>query len=175
MNERTYEKPKVTYWPAEELDAIEATMSGGGGGGGVGMRVGTAPEPYQWFQQGIHYSSTAIDLNNRILAIEIITAIVSLGLNGYVSAAISVANAIFYTCLSNNVDTLYYKSTLFELSRNACWHTSASPIWDYVGMASYDLFYADSAHTIFIEETLNSDLNDSESYLLDYLSDYLGV
>ncbi|NHM13733.1 hypothetical protein [Xiamenia xianingshaonis] len=27
----TYEKPRIHYWPAENLDAIEATMSGGGG------------------------------------------------------------------------------------------------------------------------------------------------
>ncbi len=35
----SYEKPTVTYWPAEELNSIEAKMSGGGGGSPISYKV----------------------------------------------------------------------------------------------------------------------------------------
>lgn len=47
----TYERPEIRFWSADELDAIQATMSGGGGGSsggggsGDGNLVGTY---YQW-------------------------------------------------------------------------------------------------------------------------------
>ncbi|MGN0039356.1 MAG: hypothetical protein ACI36Y_09560 [Coriobacteriales bacterium] len=45
-----YEKPEIEYWPAQELDAIVATMSGGSGGGYV---PADSSKPY-------NYKSTAL-------------------------------------------------------------------------------------------------------------------
>lgn len=45
-----YEKPEIEYWPAQELDAIVATMSGGSGGG---YAPADSSKPY-------NYKSTAL-------------------------------------------------------------------------------------------------------------------
>lgn len=44
--QKVYEKPQVVFWKAEQLDAIEATMSVGGGGGGTPGREILIPAPY---------------------------------------------------------------------------------------------------------------------------------
>lgn len=171
----SYEKPTVTYWPAEELNGIEAKMSGGGGGGGYsGEKVGSTPEPYQWFRRGTKNSSTAIDINNREAAINIVVAIILYGVNPGAALAVSIAEIIVETCINNGFNALYYKQSYFELCTNASWNTPYAPIWHPFGNASYTLFYADADCVLYVDDLLLSDLEDEHFYLLDCLRNYIG-
>jgi hypothetical protein len=63
INRMSYEKPEVTFWSAGELDAIEATMSGGVGGstGGSGGSANAKWVAYVYgFDYGDHVNTTAI-------------------------------------------------------------------------------------------------------------------
>lgn len=179
-NRIPYEKPEIDIWTSAELDRIEATMSGGSGGGGaLRIAVVSAPEPYQWFRCGTKASNTVLDISNINTAASIILSLMFAFVGNPVGVgagvAIQVANSIAGWYVNNYVDTMYYKSTLYQLDKDAAWNTPMEPIWHPVGNGFHVRFYADSSYTKIVDETLVSDLDSENEHLFSYLQKYLNV
>lgn len=109
-NKLPYEKPHFDWWTSSELDAIEATMSGGGGGSG------STGFTYAWDTTPI---ITETDSDIASLAVSIATGIIVAVItkNGSLTKAIagSVASAVASYLISKGISVVYYRSYCYLL------------------------------------------------------------
>lgn len=101
-----YDKPSLKYWLANDLDAMEATMSGGGTSGvGFGFY-------YEWDQEPSVSETTSVSLVGLAASVVVGIIVAAATKNGTATrmmagiAAEQVANAI----INANIEVTYYRT-----------------------------------------------------------------
>ncbi len=101
-----YEKPGLRYWLAEDLDAIEATMSGGGSSGtGFGFY-------YEWDQEPNVAETTSVSLVGLAASVVVGIIVAAATKNGTVARAMAgiVAEQAANAIINAGIETVYYRS-----------------------------------------------------------------
>jgi hypothetical protein len=137
----TYEKPELSFWTAEELDAIEATMSGGGGGG-TGYRLRWQDK---WFIDG---SEGDYSLEIGIVA-GVVTVIATKNLPFSAQVGAAVASAIAVWFVSRGFPIIYFKRYIQHLHMYVGTTGGGYEVWDLVGTAVRTEYYGNPDFTSF--------------------------
>lgn len=165
-NDPQYEKPAVVYWHAEELNRIEAKMSGGGGGGGGSNFY------YQWDQKP---KITETDDSVKGLAVSIVVGILAavatrnaaLGTQVIGSAVSAVAGQI----VSSGVEVVYYKT--YEYLLRAQPYNSSSGVGYVAGQALVTEYYEDRLRKVAISKpSMYTNVSSDLSYMLQRCPGY---
>lgn len=156
-----YEKPEIEYWPAQELDAIVATMSGGSGGSGIRLK---------WDDNWVDSGSE----NGYALAISAVTTmlctILTRNLATGEQVAASLVSSIAADIVSAGFATTYYTRRIQHLYMYAGYSAAGVDIWDLVGSAVKADYFSDSSHNNLIGSAEWNNVPSAFSYALSSLS-----
>jgi hypothetical protein len=153
---KAYIKPKFEYWPAAELDAIQAQMSGGGGGTGFYYVWDSEPEIWD--------SSSVLDsvVITTVVAVVVFIATKNANLSWQVGglAAGAVASAI----VALNLDVVYYRNYGYLLR---AFHVNPAVAGFVAGEARVTEYFADENHSFSLDTpTMYTNVSSDAQYRL---------
>lgn len=101
-----YEKPGLQHWPAADLDAIEAAMSGGGRSGtGFGFY-------YVWDQEPCVSDTASVSLAGLVASVIVGIIVAAATKNGAAARVFAgvVAEQVANAIINAGIETVYYRS-----------------------------------------------------------------
>ena len=156
----TYEKPVISYWPAEELNGIEAKMSGGGGGG---VRL-------KWADNWV-YSGSEGDYSLEIgIVATLVAAIATKNLTFSYQVGAGVAANIAGWFVSKSLPIIYYTQRVQHLYIYAGTMVGGYEAWDLVGSAVRAEYYGDASRSNYAGKIEFNNVPAMFSYMLQRLS-----